>query len=97
MARIVRARHSIFTAAVLRAYRWMCVLMLPLLGAGCAPWDRPLPIPPEVSEAGVATRVSIPLDRKINPAERMTARTLKRRKTKTILTNHNDELFPPAR
>jgi outer membrane protein len=69
MARIARAGHSILTAAVLRAYRWMCVLMLPLLGAGCAPWDRPLPIPPEVSEAGVATRVSIPLDREINPAE----------------------------
>src|SRR5215470_16266154 len=69
MAGIARARHSIFTAAVLRASGWLCVLMPPLLAAGCAPWDRPLPIPPEVSEEGVATRVTIPRDLNVNPAE----------------------------
>src|SRR5262245_44418856 len=69
MARIARARCSTFAAVALRASRRMCVWMLPLLGAGCAPWDRPLPIPPEVSETGVATRITIPRDLDVNPSE----------------------------
>jgi len=69
MARIARARYSTFAAVALRASRRMCVWMLPLLGAGCAPWDRPLPIPPEVSETGVATRITIPRDLDVNPSE----------------------------
>ena len=32
------------------------------LGGGCAPWDRPLPIPPEVSQAGVTARIVAPFD-----------------------------------
>ena len=36
--------------------------MPPLMVAGCAPWDRPLPIPPEVTQAGAAARVVVPPD-----------------------------------
>jgi len=52
---------------MLRAFCGMCVWILSLLGAGCTPWDRALPIPPEVSETGVATRITIPLDLDVNP------------------------------
>ena len=69
MVRIVLSRHSTVAAVVLRACGWVCVLMAQLLDAGCAPWDRPLSIPPEVGEAGVATRITIPRDLKVNPAE----------------------------
>jgi len=47
----------------------MNVLMPPLLVAGCASWDRPLRIPPEVTEAGVAARVVVPRDLNVNPSE----------------------------
>ena len=43
--------------------------MPPLLVAGCAPWDRPLPIPPEVTQAGAAARVVVPRDLNVNPSE----------------------------
>jgi outer membrane protein len=60
---------STLTAAVPRPFGWMNVLMPPLLVAGCASWDRPLPIPPEVTEAGVAARVVVPRDLNVNPSE----------------------------
>jgi len=67
MARI--ALPSTLTAAVPRTLGWMRVLMPPLLVAGCAFWDGPLPTPPEVTEAGVARRVLVPRDLNVNPAE----------------------------
>jgi outer membrane protein len=48
---------------------WVRVLMPVLLVAGCAPWDRPLPIPPEVIQTGVAARVLAPRDLNVNPEE----------------------------
>src|SRR5439155_11035430 len=53
---------STLTAAVPRPFDWIRVLMPPLMVAGCAPWDRPLPIPPEVTQAGAAARVVVPPD-----------------------------------
>ena len=44
--------------------------LVPLLFlAGCASWHRPLPIPPEVSDAAVTARVLISPDLNVNPAE----------------------------
>ena len=43
--------------------------MAVLLVAGCAPWDRPLPIRTEVTEAGVTARLAVPPDLNVNPAE----------------------------
>ena len=45
-------------------------VLVPLLFlAGCASWHRPLPIPPEVSDAAVTARVLISPDLNVNPAE----------------------------
>lgn len=41
---------------------WVRVLLPLVLSGGCAPWDRPLPIPPEVSQAGVTARIVAPFD-----------------------------------
>ena len=67
MARI--AWPSTWTAPVPRPRGWMRVLMPVLLVAGCAPWDRPLPIPKEVTQAGAAARVVVPRDLNVNPSE----------------------------
>src|SRR5437660_11956760 len=69
MARTTLPRPSIFTAAVPRPFVWMRGLVPPLLVAGCAPWDRSLPVPPEVTQAGVAARVVVPRDLNVNPSE----------------------------
>src|SRR5207244_12582741 len=63
------AGPSTLTAAVPRPLGWMRVLMPVLLVAGCAPWDRPLPIPKEVTQAGAAARVVVPRDLNVNPSE----------------------------
>src|SRR5207245_4568497 len=47
----------------------MRILMPVLLVAGCVPWDRPLPIPKEVTQAGAAARVVVPRDLNVNPSE----------------------------
>jgi Outer membrane efflux protein len=48
---------------------WVLVL-LPLLSvAGCAFGHRSLPIPPEVSDSGVAARILIPPDLNVNAGE----------------------------
>ena len=60
---------STLTTAVPGPFGWMRVLMPPLLVAGCAPWDRPAPIPPEITQAGVADRVVVPRDLNVNPSE----------------------------
>jgi len=59
---------STLTAAVPRPFGWMRLLMPPLLVAGCAPWDRPVPIPGEVTQAGAAARVVVPRDLNVNPS-----------------------------
>jgi len=69
IARTTLPKPSTLTGAMPRPYGWVHVLMPFLFVAGCAPWDRPLPLPPEVTEAGVATRVVVPRDLKVNPAE----------------------------
>ena len=54
------------------ARRLLCrtgVLVPLLFLAGCASWHRPLPIPPEVSDAAVTARVLISPDLNVNPAE----------------------------
>jgi len=47
----------------------MHVLVPLLLFAGCAPWDRPLPLRPEVTQAGATARVVVPRDLDVDPAE----------------------------
>jgi outer membrane protein TolC len=47
----------------------MCALVPLLLIAGCASWHRGLPIPPEVTQTGVAKRVLIPADLNVSPTE----------------------------
>jgi outer membrane protein TolC len=62
MAQVTLPRALTFTATVR-------VLMPLLLVAGCASWHRGLPIPPELTPTGVATRVLIPPDLNVNPPE----------------------------
>src|SRR5262249_20162767 len=69
MAQDVLPRPSTFTAAVSRLVGAVRGLAPLLLVAGCASWHRSLPIPPEVTEAGVADRVLIPPDLNVNPTE----------------------------
>src|SRR5262249_43852664 len=40
-----------------------------LLAAGCAPWLRAFPIPPEVPPGGVAARAQTPPDLTVTPSE----------------------------
>jgi outer membrane protein TolC len=47
----------------------MCLLLLVLQVAGCACRRRSLPVPCEVTDAGVAARIVIPPDFDVNPAE----------------------------
>jgi outer membrane protein len=68
LARIALPKPSIFTVAVSRV-GWVCVFMALLQVAGCACWHRPLPNPPEVTQAGVAARLLIPADLNVNPVE----------------------------
>jgi outer membrane protein TolC len=58
-----------FTAAVPRLPGSVHVVVPLLLVAGCASWHRALPIPPEVTQTGVAARVLIPPDLNVNPPE----------------------------
>src|SRR6516164_7929256 len=69
MAQVALRRASTFTAAVTRLLGSVRLLVPLLLVAGCASWHSPLPIPPEVTEAGVADRVLIPPDLNVNPTE----------------------------
>ncbi len=69
MARVALPGPLIFTAAAPPLFGWAWVLTPLLLVAGCASWRRPLPIPPEVTQAGVAARLLIPPDLNVNPAE----------------------------
>jgi outer membrane protein len=46
-------------------------ILVSFLLAGCTSWHRPVPIPPELTEAGVQARLRIPTDRHANPAETM--------------------------
>ena len=60
----MRFRYSALAARV------SCLVLMPLLlVAGCASWPRPLPTPPRVTQAGVATRVLVPHDLDVNPKE----------------------------
>src|SRR5882762_7665073 len=69
MAQVALPGPSTFPAAVPCLFGWARILMPLLLVAGCASWHRPLPIPPEVTEAGVAARVLVSPDLNVNPAE----------------------------
>jgi outer membrane protein TolC len=69
MARIALPWPSSFTAAVPPVFGWVRVLMPLLLVAGCASWHGPLPIPPEVTQAGVTPRLLVPPDLNVNPSE----------------------------
>jgi outer membrane protein len=69
MARIASPRFLTFPAAVARPIGWVRGLLPMLLVAGCASWHRSLPVPPEVTPAGVAARVQVPPDLNVNPVE----------------------------
>jgi outer membrane protein len=69
MARIALPAPSTLMAAVPPLFGWVRVLMPLLLVAGCVSWPRPLPIPPEVTQAGVDARLLVPPDLNVNPAE----------------------------
>jgi hypothetical protein len=61
--------HAPSADAAQRLSGWLRVLMPLLLVAGCASWYRPLPMPPEVTQDGVAARVLIPTDLNVQPLE----------------------------
>ena len=68
MARIALPWPSTCTGAVPRLYGCLFLLIPLLLAAGCA-WHRSYPVPPEVTDAGVADRVLVPPDLNVNPVE----------------------------
>jgi outer membrane protein len=69
MAQVALPRASTCTPAVPRLPGSVRALMPLLLVAGCASWRPALPIPPEVTQSGVAARVLIPPDLNVNPPE----------------------------
>jgi outer membrane protein TolC len=69
MARIGLPWPSTLTAAVPGVFGWVRALMPLVLIAGCASWHRPLPILPEVTSSGVASRLLVPADLNVNPTE----------------------------
>jgi outer membrane protein len=69
MARIAWPGSSTQRAAVPRFSVRLRALLPLLLFAGCASLHRTFPIPPEVTEAGVAARVLIPPYLNVNPPE----------------------------
>ena len=69
MARVALPGPSTFTAAVPPLFSWVWVLTPLLVIAGCASLRQSLPIPPEVTQAGVAARLLIPPNLNVNPAE----------------------------
>ncbi len=44
-------------------------ILVALLLAGCTSWNRPAPLPPELTEAGVQARLRIAADSNVNPAD----------------------------
>ncbi len=68
MARIALPWPATCTGAVPRLYGCLFLLIPLLLAAGCA-WHRSYPVPPEVTDAGVADRVLVPPDLNVNPVE----------------------------
>jgi outer membrane protein TolC len=68
MARLAQSGPWTCTAVALRLSRGLRALF-PLLVAGCASWHTTLPVPPEVTQAGVAARVLIPPGLNVNLAE----------------------------
>jgi outer membrane protein len=69
MARIALLGPQTATFAVPRLFGSALVLIPVLLIAGCASWRQPLPIPPEVTAAGVADRLLVSPGTIVNPAE----------------------------
>jgi len=69
MPRITSPQTPTATNGVPRALPGVCALVLVLLVAGCASWRPDLPVPAEVTQAGVAARVLIPADLNVNPTE----------------------------
>ena len=69
MAQVALPRATTFTVAVPRLLGSVRVLMPLLLVAGCASCHTGWPIPPEVTQSGVAARVLIPPDLNVNPPE----------------------------
>jgi outer membrane protein TolC len=69
MAQLALAGHSTRTAAVLRLCGGLRAVLPLLLVPGCACWQRPVPIPPEVTHAGVAARLLVPPELDVNPPE----------------------------
>jgi outer membrane protein len=69
MAQVALPRATTFTVALARPLGSVRVLMPLLLVAGCASWRPTLPIPPDVTQAGVTARVLIPPDLNVNPTE----------------------------
>jgi outer membrane protein TolC len=69
MAQVTLPAPSTFPVAVRRLRGLPRVLIPLLLVAGCASWRPTLPIPPDVTQAGVAARILIPPDLNVNPTE----------------------------
>ncbi len=62
MAQVALPRASTILAAAMRLLGLAPVMAALFLGAGCAAWRSPLPVPPEVAPDGVAARVLLPPD-----------------------------------
>src|SRR5262249_916040 len=60
--RDILRRPSTLRATVLWPCGWVRMLVPLVLAGGCAPWDRPLPIPAEVSRDGATARIVVPFD-----------------------------------
>jgi outer membrane protein TolC len=69
MAQVALPGASTFRAAVLLRPGSARALVPLLLVAGCASLHPALPIPPEVTQSGVAARLLVPPDLNVNPAE----------------------------
>jgi outer membrane protein len=69
MARITLPQNPPTTSGARRTLCGVCALVLVLLVGGCASWRPDLPVPAELTQAGVSARVLIPPDLNVNPTE----------------------------
>jgi outer membrane protein len=71
-------------------------ILVSLLLAGCTFWHQPVPVPPELTEAGVQARLRMPADPHVNLAETSVRPSHRSHPSQTLALNTSVEPEPSA-